>query len=80
MGRTYGVCCVSMGGQTPDTAVASVLHESSDEFKIRWHGLGACDDSGHFLTVLVDVFGDISSSTLIFRLVSLSVRDSSYPI
>jgi hypothetical protein len=80
MERMYGVCCISVGGQTPDTVVASVLDESSEEFKIRWHGLSACDDSVHFPTVLVYVCGDIFSSTLIFRLVSLSVRDSSNPI
>jgi hypothetical protein len=80
MERTYSVCCVRAEGQTPDTAVVSVLDESSDEFKIRGHRLSTCDNSGHFLTVLVDVFDDISSPTSIFRLVSLSVRDSSNPV
>lgn len=80
MERTYGVYCISVEGQTPDTAVVSALDESSDEFKIHRHRLSVCDDSGQLLTVLVDVFGNISSPTLIFRLVSLSVRDSNNPI
>lgn len=51
MERTCGVYCISVDGQTPDTAVVSALGESSDKFKICGHRLSVCDDSGHFLTV-----------------------------